>query len=113
MFKGLDTVSKEYFYQILLVRDTGARARIKGLWAVMYLSGFCLLFSSVMSSNSTPFVAYSYNCNRVFVILFGIQVFFCLFFSVPGVAGKLQKFYWGFVYFDYMCLQFAMCNLCA
>ena len=113
MFRSLDTVSKEYFYQILLGRDTGARARIKGLWAFLFLSGIFLVFSSVMSGNSTPFVAYSYNCNRVFVILFGIQAFFCLFFSMPGVAGKLQKMYWVFVYFHYVCLQFCLWNFSA
>jgi hypothetical protein len=112
MFKNLDTVPDEYFYQFLAARDTGKRARIKGLWAAMILSGVFLLFSSIFVNNSRPRVEYSYYCNLVFVILFGVQILLCLFFSVPGTAGKLQKFYWAFVFFNVMCFQFSLCNAC-
>ena len=71
MFKSLDTVPEEYFYQFLAARDTAKRARIKGLWASMIFSGVFLLFSSIFVHNTRPRVEYSYYCNLIFAILFG------------------------------------------
>jgi len=112
MFKSLDIVPDEYFYQFLAARDAGKRVRIKGLWAAMIISGAFLLLSSIFVHNSRPRVEYSYYCNLVFVILFGVQILMCLFFSVPGIAGKLQKFYWVFSFINVMCFQFSVCNVC-
>ena len=113
MFKSLDTVPEEYFYLFLAARDAGKRKRLKVYWGGIYVTGLFLLFSSLFVYNSHPRVNYSYYFNLVYIVLFAIQIFGLLLFSIPGFAGKHQKLYWIFVPLTaVICLQLGGINAC-
>jgi len=113
MFKSLDTVPEEYFYQFLAARDAGKRKRLKVYFGGIYLTGLFLLFSSLFVYNSHPRVNYSYYFNLIYIFLFAIQIFGLLLFSIPGFAGKHQKLYWILVPLtSVICIQIGVINAC-